>query len=567
MDLIFELGIIFLLAALIAYLSKLFKQPILPAYILAGVILALTTTVGESGIVPTMSELGIAFLLFIVGMEIDFNRLKDIGFISTIGGTVLSVSLFFIGLFTAGSLGLPILESVYIGLVIAFSSTMVVVKLLDDKNQLDTLHGRIVLGILLMQDIFAIIALFVLSSLDTFSFINLGMSLGIMVGIGIATFIASRYILPEVFKYAARSEELLFITSIAMCLLFIGAFHYLHLSIAIGAFIAGIALGNLPYNLEIISLVKPIRDFFAVVFFVALGIQLNLGAINSAVVMIIVLLLMTIILKPLLILIMVSYFGYKEKPAFLTALSLAQASEFSLILFVMGLSLGHITDKLFSSVILVTITTMALTPYLMKYEKGIYRILSKHMRFIKAVGEQGKLEYVPKKVKKDVILIGYDRLAYNIFKTLKKLKHKFLVVDYNPEVIKKLINKKIPCIYGDIGDLEIINRLDLKETKMIISTIPDKEDNLTLIKKAKDLNKDVLMIVTASHVEDALDMYKAGAHYVILPHFLGGERVSLLLEEVSGDVKKLLNHKLIHLRELKERKKLKHKHPKRKRHR
>jgi voltage-gated potassium channel Kch len=276
---------------------------------------------------------------------------------------------------------------------------------------------------------------------------------------------------------------------------------------------------------------------------------------------------MTIILKPLLILLMVSYFGYKEKPAFLTALSLGQASEFSLILFVMGLSLGHITGKLFSAVILVTIASMALTPYLIKYEKGIYKALSKYMGFIKEVGEQGKLEYVPKKIKKDVILVGYDRLAYSIFKTLKKLKHKFLVVDYNPEVIKKLISKKIPCIYGDIGDLEILNRLDLKDAKMIISTIPDKEDSLTLIRKAKKVNRSVMMIVTASDVDDALDMYNAGAHYVILPHFLGGERVSLMLEEVKGNGKKLLNHKLKHLRELRERRKLKHRHPKRRRHR
>jgi len=279
MDLILELGIIFLSAAILAYISGLFKQPLIPAYILAGVLLGFVTDIGSNGIVPTIAELGIAFLLFVVGLELDFSRLKNIGFVSTMGGSILSIGLFWIGMFIAGAMGFSVIESVYIGLVIAFSSTMIVIKLLDDKNQLDTLHGRIIIGILLVQDFFAILALFILSSLDTFSLFSVGSSLGLLIGIGIVTYLASRYVFPSIIKHAAKSEELLFVTSVAICLFFIGGFHYLSISIAIGAFIAGIALGNLPYSIEIISLVKPLRDFFAVVFFVALGLALDLGSI------------------------------------------------------------------------------------------------------------------------------------------------------------------------------------------------------------------------------------------------------------------------------------------------
>ena len=167
MDPIVEVVIIFVTATVLAYISRLIKQPLIPAYILAGVALVLTGTIEANSLVDVISTLGIAFLLFLVGLEIDFDRLKDVGIVSTFGCIILCIILFGIGFITAGLLGLNKITAVYIGLAAAFSSTMVVVKLLSDKNQLDTLHGRIIIGILLMQDIIAIIALFILSTIDT----------------------------------------------------------------------------------------------------------------------------------------------------------------------------------------------------------------------------------------------------------------------------------------------------------------------------------------------------------------------------------------------------------------
>ena len=164
-------------------------------------------------------------------------------------------------------------------------------------------------------------------------------------------------------------------------------------------------------------------------------------------------------------------------------------------------------------------------------------------------------------------MVGHDRLGYNIFNTLIKQKRKIIVVDYNPEVIRDLVKEKTPCLYGDIGDVEILNRLDLKNMKLIISTIPEKTDSLMLIRKARKVNPNISVILTSTDIDEALELYDAGADYVILPHFLGGERVSLLLEEVKGSTKKILKYKINHLEELKHRKRLKHKHPKHKRHR
>jgi len=568
MEPLIEIAIIFIAAAVLAYVAGLFKQPIIPAYILAGLILVLTGLVGTNTIISTISMLGIAFLLFIVGMEIDLKRIKDVSFISTVGGTLMCIILFGIGFLTGGFLGFSSLEAVYIGLVIAFSSTMIVLKILGDRSELDTLHGRITIGILLVQDILAIIALFVLSTLENFTFSILAYMLVALVFILIVLYLGNKYLFPIIFKYAARTEELLFITALAVCLLFIGIFEYFGFSIAIGAFLAGVTLGNLPYNIEIISLTKPIRDFFAVIFFVALGIQLNLQTIKELWVPILILLGLIIIVKPILTMFLISFFGYKKRPSYVIAVSLGQASEFSLILLVLGLSLNHVSQNLFSLVILLAIVSMTITAYLLEYEQWIYNKISKYLNFLERVSENsGHLEYVPRKIKKEVILIGYDRLGYDIFKAIKnRVGKKFIVVDYNPEVIKELVRKKVPCIYGDVGDVEILNRLNLKEANLIVSTVPDKHDSMLLIKKAKEANPKSMVFLTSMNVEDALDLYDAGADYVILPHFLGGERVSLMLEEVGTDIQKLLEHKLKHIKELKHRRRIGHRHPKKHRH-
>lgn len=559
MELITEIIIIFIAAGILAYVARLLDQPLLAAYIGAGLFISFLGI--SNGSIAEIADLGIAFLLFIVGLEIEIKKLKDVGTISTFGGIFLSAILFGIGFLTGKAFGLEGIQALYIGLFLMFSSTMVVIKILSDRGELDTLHGRIVLGILLIQDILAIIALFTLSAFTGFEWITLIKTLALLFGIISLTYIANKYIYPDLFKFAAKSEELLFVLSIAICLFYIGIFQYLELSIAIGAFIAGVTLANLPYNVEIISLIKPLRDFFAVIFFVALGIQIKIGSLGSLAGLMIILFLLTMLLKPILTMFISSYFGYKKKPSFMTSLSLGQASEFGLIVCTLGLSLGHINQQLFSGIVLVTLISMAATSYIFEYEDKIYSKLAKHLDIFEKFTERNQLEYIPRKIKRDIILCGYNRLGYNIFKTLKKQKKKFLVVDYNPEVIRDLVDKKIPCIYGDVGDIEILHRLDFNNTKMIISTVPDKKDSLLLIRKSKESNPKLIMMVTALHVEDALDLYNAGADYVILPYHLGGEHMSWFLEDIKDDIHKVTGHKSKHIKELKRSHRLGKRHP------
>ena len=284
----FDIGIIVIVSTVFAYAARLLKQPLIPAYVIAGIVLGpYLGFITNTEVINNLSEIGIAFLLFIVGLEIDVRKLKDVGLVASLGGVLQIAAVFALAFAASVLMGFFALESAYLGLIIAFSSTMVVVKLLSDKKELDTLHGRIVIGILLLQDIFAIFALSILSQ-GAFSYYSFALSLFKGIAVILASLFAGKYIFPPLFRFAASSQELLFIASVGVAFLFSIVVNSIGFSIAVGAFIAGIAL-NVPYNIEIIGKIKPLRDFFSVLFFVSLGMQLSLPALGS-------------ILKPLLVL-------------------------------------------------------------------------------------------------------------------------------------------------------------------------------------------------------------------------------------------------------------------------
>ena len=586
-NIFFDIGMVIIVATVFAFIAKTLKQPLIPAYVLAGIIIGpVLGLITNTEVITTLSEIGIAFLLFIVGLEMNLRKLKDVGLVSSVGGLVQMLSIFTFTFILAVFLGFVYQEAIYLGLIIAFSSTMVVVKLLSDKRALDTLHGRIIIGFLLMQDILAILVLSILNTMDNFTFIFLVLSLVKGVVVFLVAIGASRYLFPALFEFAAKSQELLFISAVSISFLFSIIFanigkiiifligllgvslsadmvEYLSpgFSIAIGAFVAGITLANLPYNIEIIGKVKSLRDFFAVIFFVSLGMELFLGSFMALLKPLLIFLVLIIFLKPLITMCLCSFFGYKKRTAFSASISLAQISEFSLIIVAQGMFLGHLSQEIFSLTVILAVITIVLTSYFIKYEDRVYFKLAGILEiFDKLTGAYGHLEYLPRK-KHEVILCGYNRIGYSIVNTLKKLKKKLLVVDFNPEVIGELIKDKVPCIYGDVGDSEILERINLKGAEMVISTVPIKRDNLLLIKKTKEQNKKAMIFVTSTQIKNALDLYDAGADYVILPHFLGGEHVSLLIEDFTSDINSIIRTKIKHIEDLKKRRTLGHGHP------
>lgn len=588
MDSIFyDIGLIIIIAAISGYVAFRAKQPIIPAYILVGIIIGpILGLITNPQVMVMISEIGIAFLLFMIGLEIDFKRLQNVALVATIGGLLQVFLTFGLGFLIAVTFAIPKLEAVYVGCILAFSSTLVVVKILADKRQLETLHARIIVGILLMQDV---IAIFALSILSTAQLSPIFLLISILKGALLLGFmlLMSAYLLPKVFKHAAQSREILllmaltimfffsvFANKVGYVMLYVLDFFNLtqHLSpdiigqfqpgfsLAIGAFVGGMSIANLPYKFEIQGKTRSLRDFFATIFFVALGMQLVVSEVKTMLIPLIVFALFVILAKPLIVMLITSFFGYKKRPSFLTAISLAQVSEFSLIIVAQGLLLGHVSSQVFSMTILLTIITITTTSYLMNYQDWIYDRLANTLSiFERKVTYHGhNLEQYEKDQEYDIILCGYNRTGYSIFKTLQKTGKKIMVVDYNPEVIRNLIHKKISCMYGDIGDTEVIDKINLKSAKMIISTASQIEDSLIILEKTKEANKHAIIYVTANQVEEAMKLYDAGADYVILPHFLGGEHASTLIESLTEDNNKILKNKIDHIQDLKTRKEAGH---------
>ena len=553
MNIFLDIGFIIILATVGGFIARFLKQPLISFYILAGILIGpVLGLIQDIAVVDVLSEIGIAFLLFIVGIEVDLKRLKQVGSIASFGGFLQMGISFLLGFGAFILLGFTSMESAYAGILLLFSSTMVIVKILADKSQLDTLHGRIILGTLLVQDIVAVILLSVMSNIAEFSILTLLWSIfqGMLVFVFALFF--SKVLFPQLFKFAAKSQELFFLLSLSVCFSFALIFASIGFSIAIGAFVAGLMLGNLPYNVEIISKVRGLRDFFSTLFFVSMGIKLTFDALSSYTVPFLVLVLLSAFIAPLITFLATRSFGFNKKTSFLTAIAMTQVSEFALIAVDQGVKLGHIGEDFLSLTILVTLITIMITSYLLKYEHGFYKFSLPFLKlFDKFFKKQKKFSHSHKDGKHDSLLIGYDRIGYNIFKTLRKLKHKVLIVDYNPDIIEGLISQKIPCLYGDIGDFEVLEQLHLKDVKLVVSTIPDHQDTLLLLKEIRKHNKDARVVVTSYVVEEALNFYNSGADYVILPHLLGGKHAGFLLEEVSTDIDKLISTKLAHIDELK----------------
>ncbi|NOZ80771.1 MAG: hypothetical protein GXP63_03800 [DPANN group archaeon] len=569
-NILFDIGSIIIIATLIGFIARLFRQPLIPSYILAGIILGPVglKIVEDTQTIALLSEIGIAFLLFIVGMELDMRKLKDISFSVSLSGVIQISLMFFIGLIIGNLLGAfhiidgsNLLQSVYFALMVSFSSTLVVIKMISDKEELDTLHGRIIIGILLIEDLFAVLAISVLS-IDHFTgWIIIGaLAKGLFVVI--LAILLGKYVFNSLFGLAAKSTEMLFLMSLTVCFAFVLLAGSLGLSIVIGSFMAGVALSNLPYHFEIISKVMPLRDFFATIFFVTLGMEIIPRSLHAYLIPLVVLTFVVIIIKPLLIMLLQALFGFTARTAFLTGINLAQVSEFMLIIVAQGYVKGHISGGLFSMTVILATITITMTSYFIKFDNQLYRFFQPYLRWLDRLSPM-KHEPVYDGVEQDyeAILIGYNRIAYSIAKKLRQMEKKFLVIDYNPDLIKRLQKEKIPCIYGDVANMEILKKINFKKVELVISTVPDPGDNNLVVDYVKNRSHRTIIFVTATNLDEALLFYDHGADYVILPHYLGGDHVSMIIEDTASDISKILANKMQHIDELKERKRYGHDHP------
>jgi len=554
-EVLLNISLIIVLASVLTILARVIKQPAIIAYLVAGILAGpiffnlIGSSADSAGLIQNLARIGVAFLLFIVGLHLDFRLLKEIGKVSVLAGIAEVVLVGLAGFFVAVQLGFSSLSSFYIGLTIAFSSTVVVVKILSDKKEMNTLHGRISLGILIIQDILAALAIMLLPFINNpgNNLMFLALEFGKAILLIFFVFIISAFVFNRFLNYLAKSQEALFLFGIAWALLLATAFFKLGFSMEIGALIAGMSLASSKYALEISGKIVPIRDFFIVLFFVFFGSQLT-GPLSSKVLFIsIILSFFVIIVKPLIIMLIMKFFGYTKKTNFLVSISLAQISEFSLIILLLGFSLGHLNQEIMNIAVLVALITIGLSTYFINYSNFFCRRFLRFFNFFE--GEKYKKEGTKEK-SYDIILFGYHRIGYKLLKTLKKTSDNFAVVDYNPRVVNSLAAEGIECIYGDAGNKNLLNEINFENTKIVISTIPDEESNLTILEVLKEKKSKAAFIATAEQPRVALDLYESGADYVIIPHHLGGDYSSKFIEDFGINKEKYKNIGKEHFREL-----------------
>jgi len=561
MNIFFELSLIIIAATIIAGILRFLKQPLIISYIVTGLVISIFYYFSPTAIstLSTFSQMGVAILLFIGGLHLSPSQTKEFGVNAMKIGVWQMGITFVLGFILSQILGYQLVPSLYISVALAFSSTIVVVKMLSDKHDLEKLHGRIAVGILLFQDIIAAFALIVAASFstDTISLTHFLLPLAKCFVLTVFVFFISKKILPRFESFLASSQELLFLFALGWGFGIGSLFSYFGLSIEIGALIAGVALSMSTYSSEVSAKLRPLRDFFLVMFFITIGMRLDPGVLGSVIIALLVFVAFTIILKPVIIMFLMGTGGYKKKTSFFTAMSLAQISEFSLILGVLGKQFGHISSDVMSLITLLAVATIAISSYLITYYEKIYPILQNFL-FVFEKKVSAKEEDILTKY--DVILFGCNRAGYDFIEKFKHLGQAFLCIDYDPVIIKELRDSGINCRYGDVEDADFLDDLNIYEAKMIVSTIPEFEANMFLLRMVKK-SPQIILITISYSIDEALKMYAEGADYVILPHFVGGKFVAEMAEKAGFDNTKFNEERASHLDYLMHRKMLGHVHP------
>jgi len=537
-DLLSSVGLCVSVAAVLAFVANKLKQPLLLAYLLAGVLIGPQIglrLIEDQQSIQTVSEIGLILLLFMIGLEMDLKKLLVAGkpvLVTGILQFLLCVALglaFFLPFgyrMVAGDFGL-----LYLAVCCAISSTMIVVKLLYDKAELDTLPGRITLGVLVFQDIWAIVVLGIQPNLLDPEVETLLASLvkGALL-VAISLFV-SKAILPGLFRSVAKLPELMLIGSLAWCFMVSAAADAAGLSREMGALVAGVSISTFPYNMDVVAKVVSIRDFFVTLFFVALGMQIPMPTME---VVEVALLASAFLVASRLVVVfpILRALGLGHRASLLPAINLAQMSEFSMVIAAIGLGYEHIDQKTVSVLIFVFAFTSVASTYLIGYSHRVQEVLGGWLRTVglrDLDAATGDAPATPAHAGKDVVLLGFFLEASALIHEYEldavagrhPVLDRLLVIDFNPEAHAELNRRGVACLYGDVSHMETLHHADIHEAALVVSTIPDTmlkgTDNLRLLKQARKLCPRASVVVTANRAAAALTLYEEGADYVFVP--------------------------------------------------
>jgi Kef-type K+ transport system membrane component KefB len=522
-----------------AFIIRLFRQPLIIAYIVAGIVCGpyiLNLLHGDGHLYEVFAQFGVVLLLFIIGLNLNFNHLKSIGRTSLFTGLGQVIFTAGVGFLILLGLGVPTRSAMYLAIAITFSSTIIIMKLLSDKRDTETIYGRYTIGLMLVQDliaVFLVIALGIMSGEGggAVEFARIGLVLVLSV---IALVLLSRYVLPKVLSAIADSSELLFLFSLAWCFSVASLLYWLGLSLEVGAIISGIALSSSPFQLEIASRIKPLRDFFLVLFFIVLGSEMGLSNISHIIVPAVVLSLFILIGNPLILYLIFRRLKFTRRNSLLAGLTAAQVSEFGFVLLFAGRNAGHVHGDevgIFTAVAIITIFTSS---YLIMYNERIYQML---MPFFAVFGpDRHKQDERPDK-SYDAWIVGCHRIGRKVVDALHQMKKSHIVIDYDPDVIKRLDEEGTPNLFGDIADVEFLEGLELARAQLIVMTIPAVDDQVNMIRYVrKNIGDQIPIVANAYHRPDAEELYEAGANLVMMPHMLGGHWIANALTNESWDL-------------------------------
>lgn len=553
-ELFFEIGLILALATVLGLLCHWLKQPLFFAYLITGMVVVNTfgQHITSPEVLKTLGELGIAFLLFLVGLELSINEIKRLGktaALTTIGQFVLVGSVGWIVCYYL--LGFSTITSLFIALGLPLTSTIIAVKWLNDQNAIFSLHGRLGLGILLFQDLLAVAVIIFLSSLhgssgDQVGLIETALMLTKGATLLVGSLVLSRYVVPKFFYWLADSPELLFLGSIGWCVFLAAIAAWTGFSLEIGAFLAGLTLSASSYRHQIVASIKPLRDFFVALFFIVIGLQLQLSSILSAIVPVIVLSLIVVILNQASVAFSLGRFGYKKHTIFFTSQLFGQIGEFSLLVASLGLSQGQIGQSTVSIVTAVVLVSILTQSYVMKHQQMLYRRLRPILnRLERPVTRSESVK--ANQLKEHVVVLGASNLGEEVLQVLRNLQAPLVVVEYDPRRIIDLDGHKFTTIFGDATDETVLEEAGISRAKLIVSSIDQHQANLQILRMHQQLAEAVPLVITAATVDDALMYYRLGASYVILPYQIGNSAIAQMVKDHWQKLDELNQAKLQHL--------------------
>jgi Kef-type K+ transport system membrane component KefB len=533
-DLLRTLGLIVVAAAVFGLLARLVRLPSIIAFLFVGILLGpITGLVSVTDEIQLISELGVVLLLFIVGLELSFDKIRDVGKVAFVAGLGQVAFTVFGGYFLGLWLGFDPIHSLFLAVGLTFSSTVVAVKLLTDKGELDSLYGRIAVGNSLVQTLVVIIALTILSGLSPEAnsdpwmiFGKLLKAFGGMIVLLGGVVLCAKFVLPAPFAWAARSPATLFVWSLGWCFVVVAAAYHLQLSMELGAFLAGLSLAQLPYNRDLQHRIKPVMNFFVAIFFVGLGTGVSLVEARDYWVPVVVLSCFVLIGNPFIFMVLIPRFGYSERTAFLTAVTGAQISEFSFVFAAMGVTAGLIGSSVVSITAMIGIVTIACSAYLILYNHQIYHWMSR-VGLLRIFGAGHIEDEKPEpQLQNHVIVVGMNTLGRKLAAALHEKGEHVVAVDTDP---RKLRGLACQTALGNIEFRDVLEEVSLSRAKLLISALQIEEANELLAYRCQACGvPSVIHAIDLSVVDGLLEL---GVAYLMLPKVDGVKLQTELLRK------------------------------------